>query len=490
MKKLFFFFLLLPVFSFAQNWSPVNQTEAFNYKFGNDAVITVSIHIDSILVSGADSIFYTHPQICDSCKTIVGGPAPCDSCYGIMNLAVFLKKEITKDSSGNYWFSNPGLCLLKRNSNLNDSWLFDSVSGTTATVISVSQQTVFSTSDSVKTILLSNGDTISWSQSFGILQWPDSSGRDFHLVGINGRNLGTYVPRMKDYYNLNQGDIFCYMGSEWNGMSMTGHGWETKYVISTKSQSGDTLRYHINGLSKLYYPPNWFYTDSIDDDIVYIDSVRHFGNLFNQELMITTEGLWRQIYSPGSSLPAILPTELFVDTNGRNGIRYGAYQQFMGSEGMIQYPGFGDTIPEINTMLGQYVHFSGALAEGMGEIYFEASDEFENGNYYILTGAVIGGDTIGVVRKNVYYYVGVENLNESLQIKIFPNPASDQFTVSLPENANATIEILDVQGRSINSYSGMNGVNTIRTEQMNDGLYFLKIQTADYSLTRKIIVTH
>lgn len=71
---------------------------------------------------------------------------------------------------------------------------------------------------------------------------------------------------------------------------------------------------------------------------------------------------------------------------------------------------------------------------------------------------------------------------------IFPNPANESINISLSGNYNMNkIEIIDIQGKVVISKNPENNSATINIENLKNGLYFVKVYTADYNETKKFI---
>src|SRR6186713_2375289 len=160
--------------SFSQNWSAINMNDKFNYRLDSDEVISATIWADSVDWNGSDSVFYLNRVLCDSCATFIGGPNPwCDSCYGLKNQPQFMQRKSVVSASGMVNFRDTNNIVLNTLAALNDTWLFDSVQSISATVLAISQDSVFGNTDSVKTLLLTTGDTVKLSKSYGLLQFPN-----------------------------------------------------------------------------------------------------------------------------------------------------------------------------------------------------------------------------------------------------------------------------------------------------------------------------
>ncbi|MFH2142844.1 MAG: T9SS type A sorting domain-containing protein, partial [Bacteroidota bacterium] len=74
------------------------------------------------------------------------------------------------------------------------------------------------------------------------------------------------------------------------------------------------------------------------------------------------------------------------------------------------------------------------------------------------------------------------NGNELIAIKVIPNPVKSQseIIVSLPEETSGVIEITDIHGRNIKSYSVIGNANIIVTnDQFPKGTYTIKLMLGE-----------
>lgn len=74
----------------------------------------------------------------------------------------------------------------------------------------------------------------------------------------------------------------------------------------------------------------------------------------------------------------------------------------------------------------------------------------------------------------------------SLEVKIYPNPADEQLRVAT--TSNAKIDILDVAGSLLQSQRTSSKNNVIDISKLPAGVYFIKITAEKAVTTKKIIV--
>ncbi|MDQ3112083.1 MAG: hypothetical protein M3R17_19540, partial [Bacteroidota bacterium] len=342
MKKTLLFLFLFPFFLAAQSWSPLNSSEAFNFRLDNDPVLTSTLRADSYTAISGDTVFNYNTIVCDSCLTIVGGPNACDSCYGLTTKEQFLGKQLIKNANGWCNFRNPGSQVIDLNAIVLQSWLFDTIANITAVVVANGMATVLGLPDSVKTLLLSSGDTVMFSKNYGIVQWPNGYGQSsyYRLKGIHGRDIGELVPRMKDYFDFNVGDMFEYQGHATNGFSPVDQDFIRKYTITSKTISGDSLIYTVSGIyySEDYYLniplPGSYYVyvhQPYTATYTYVDSTNHFGNYFNNMLLDSGDRMdatpgWGDCCYQGLVIYGRISNSarLYKDSLGIDGILFGS----------------------------------------------------------------------------------------------------------------------------------------------------------------------
>ena len=85
-----------------------------------------------------------------------------------------------------------------------------------------------------------------------------------------------------------------------------------------------------------------------------------------------------------------------------------------------------------------------------------------------------------------------DNGNKEKSLRIFPNPAREQFMVEIEPGLlkqPAQLQITNGEGRVIRQFSNVTSSNLISTDGMTPGIYFVKIQSGKYRAAGKIIIT-
>ncbi|MAB37908.1 MAG: hypothetical protein CL528_10450 [Aequorivita sp.] len=85
-----------------------------------------------------------------------------------------------------------------------------------------------------------------------------------------------------------------------------------------------------------------------------------------------------------------------------------------------------------------------------------------------------------------------ENELASDSIKIYPNPATSEFTISQNLSAEGTVQLYDISGKKIkNLFSGNFGTNkniTVKTNGIAAGIYLVKVNSGKQSVTKKLVI--
>lgn len=473
----------------------------------NDAIITQTTWQTNYSVNGSDTIFQLNRTFCDSCVTIAG-----DSFYAQRNLPRFFGYSVTKTAAGICNFRDPGSKMIRLYSQLNDNWLFDTINSITAQVVFCGTGNVLGNIDSIKTILLSTNDTVQLSKNYGITIWPNGYSQNsyYKLQGIHGRDIGVLVPRMRDYFDFNIGDMFEYESLH-QACSSTSfiHSVTRKFIINGINVIGDTTIYHASGHEKDYYTDysttqgtNY---NTINYDIYVIDSAQHLGNLFNGE-MVASEGrtmvrqcgngdyIGSSVYgNPNTTSQA--GNRLFVDSIGVEAIGLGIYND-ISYQDLIYIPfDYYEPIPQSTDTLTPQVSLYAptnlsVLKKGLGQVAGFFSMNFEGFYYEHLSAYRKGNDTVGVFTPDDILLGDFQKENSLIVINVFPNPTSGEINIQLPVGTNADISILDLQGRIVKSFTNQSGPITLQAADLADGIYMLDVRSPLGNVQQKIEISH
>ena len=85
---------------------------------------------------------------------------------------------------------------------------------------------------------------------------------------------------------------------------------------------------------------------------------------------------------------------------------------------------------------------------------------------------------------------------QSKLFKVSPNPANENVTINyfMKENSSAVFEVTDLQGKLLQSASSISlaGYNNyeLNTSALANGIYLVKLVSAQKTLTQKLIIQH
>jgi hypothetical protein len=93
-----------------------------------------------------------------------------------------------------------------------------------------------------------------------------------------------------------------------------------------------------------------------------------------------------------------------------------------------------------------------------------------------------------MVRMNFDPSVGVNEVENNLGLRVFPNPANEVINISLNKEVSATLTLLDVSGKVVKTQA-LNGISTsINTASLNSGVYFVTINDGTSVSTQKVVI--
>jgi len=75
------------------------------------------------------------------------------------------------------------------------------------------------------------------------------------------------------------------------------------------------------------------------------------------------------------------------------------------------------------------------------------------------------------------------NALQDAEVSVFPNPASDYINISVNNAVIQNIELFDITGKLVNTYQS----KTINIRHLNSGIYLLKIELENTTVTKRLI---
>ena len=77
-----------------------------------------------------------------------------------------------------------------------------------------------------------------------------------------------------------------------------------------------------------------------------------------------------------------------------------------------------------------------------------------------------------------------------LEGEVIGNPDAVVFKLAkIEEGTEGTITLRDINGRLISNSSFLNGKTSVNTEDFVNGIYFIHVETAKGSTTKKVVLT-
>ena len=114
---------------------------------------------------------------------------------------------------------------------------------------------------------------------------------------------------------------------------------------------------------------------------------------------------------------------------------------------------------------------------------------WSNGNKIPLLKVVERNGAANVIEfRGVENYNGVDKvLNDEHQVKIYPNPATNNLTVDLSKYNNAQISIIDITGKVVLNTNTTKSTNVFDVSNLNKGVYFVKIISDNNTITKQFV---
>lgn len=483
--SLFCVLLLLGQPAITQNWQPISAEQGYYAWLLDGDEAYRFIRVESTFSAGEDLIL-----------KLTDRTAPCDTCAAPVTSCIesppgvfrrfdphFLQKTLTISPGDRYHFSDTGSVVLLAAAQIGEFWLWDTLENVTATVHAAEKAILWGQEDSIKTLLLSTGDTVRLAKGLGLLQFPDGyqTGRYFRLKGIQAANVGISLPTVRDIYDLKVGDRFEY--SIYN----TNHGeYEDiirQYTILSKTQTPAGFAYSVSGRQYVesygYGGSNPERTGSYSGVLTYETGPEEFVNFaYSEPWPNSLHGTFGEIVIPGEYVEAgEWGTEL----------RYGTGHSYCAFS-----PG--------DTLIGSAYNydFQARYVEGIGEAnysiyYWEYSESrtlqaWQRGDSVLGTfspDSLFGDDSPPPI-------AGVPN--EDFLGQSFPNPADEITTIPFGTTADmlVTLNIFDFHGRHLTSLIDNRVMQAgtynweVNTSTLPGGWYYYRLEIGKEVFVKKM----
>lgn len=196
------------------------------------------------------------------------------------------------------------------------------------------------------------------------------------------------------------------------------------------------------------------------------------------------DGFRASIIQPGSVIPRYGMTRVHADAYGTLTLPYGTFQDVMRVKTVATYKDSTDLLGLISTSVEtRYQWFKAGI------------------RYPLLSYALIESVSFGVPSTIARYSymeqssaLSIDDLAADLAFSFFPNPASDQLTLTytLKERGLTTLALTDLIGRELISRTLRSAPGLEKTildvSSLAAGTYLLKLTSDDRHLIRKVII--
>ena len=92
----------------------------------------------------------------------------------------------------------------------------------------------------------------------------------------------------------------------------------------------------------------------------------------------------------------------------------------------------------------------------------------------------VSNNSCSITSNNINYNVNIDELNDNLDLNIYPNPFVSQAVLDLSkfQNQKLKISITDMKGRLVRQYNEINDKKfIIKKEKINSGIYFIEVKS-------------
>jgi hypothetical protein len=443
--------LATPTLSPAQNWESLNRHWQYNYKLPGDTYISRCLKADSFSITGADTLFYLGMQV---------APGPQVQGYSsyLSDSPCVLKRNVIRKPNAVWAFCDPDTIWINAHAGMGEAWLYNSVSGDSAKVMSLALDSVFGQTDSVKLIVSDNGDSIRLSRSFGIIEVPHPL--DFgqlKLVGINGPDLGHCLPKWQHFFPYDSGDVFQYDYYSWHMQVYPVYCYfDIKVRYLSVSNYTDSIVCRVEVRKKGVDGLMWSYPFASTDTLTWVFSPESYsvasslpGKLYHSR-RLNLRTLQYDLFVFPDSVYSVSAATVSDSGNVVKNLRY-CNQSTKCRELMPVNPSLPNTLPNQyipDTILPNWIYDEVYEVDlGIVSAYYTG---FEQYGHVRLEAYFKDGTTVGTLLPDSHFILTVEEAAKAeLRFEVFPNPCQGEVSVHFEDDFNGTIEVMTISGYRI-----------------------------------------
>ena len=188
------------------------------------------------------------------------------------------------------------------------------------------------------------------------------------------------------------------------------------------------------------------------------------------------------------SSPGTYEVELIVTNQfGSNAISYNSYITVNANPSVPFVIVNGFWLSSSIGAAGYQWYLNGNIIQGATLQSYSATND---GFYHVV---IDNGSGCTTASEEVYVNItAVSNIDLESAFRIFPNPASEKFTISGLDAGVHQIELVDLAGKTV-YFQEMNSPQkdfVINTMNFENGIYFLKINSANKTDGKKVVISH
>jgi PKD repeat protein len=152
---------------------------------------------------------------------------------------------------------------------------------------------------------------------------------------------------------------------------------------------------------------------------------------------------------------------------------------------VITPPAAPTVIDNTGTLTSSYVGSGNQWYDTNGIIAGATNDTYlptQGGSYYVVYTDVNGCTSTSAP---IISTIGIENYN--VNFSIYPNPTTEKLTIDAGTLVKANIKLMDLSGRMVMISKMNQSLMQLDLTQLSDGIYMIRIEYGDRSITKKII---